>query len=103
MRPLPTAECDCTEPPWPFTVTAWPFWRPPFCVEAKEAAIPCARPLLKQPEVELFIKELRRLLPPELAADPMLELLLEVGLEIGGCRTPLPLPTLLVPLVFRDL
>ena len=52
-------------------------------VEANEAAIPCARPLLKQ-EVELFINELRRLLPPLLAADPILELLLEVGLEMGG-------------------
>ena len=66
--------------PWLLTALTG---QPPLAVEASEAAIPCARPLLKQ-EVELFINELRRLLPLLLAADPMLELLLEVGLDIGG-------------------
>lgn len=108
LRPLPTA----VEAEW-----WWWWWPLVAAVEAaKVAAMPCARPLLRQ-EVELFIRELSRLpwllttaeagggspWPPPLALedDPLLELLLEVGLEIGGWRTPEP--TLFVPEELRDL
>ena len=93
MRPLPT---------WlllPLLVTAalllaWPLG----CaatLEAAEAvrvaAMPCASPLLRQ-EVELFISVLR--MPLE---ELELLLLLEVGLEMGGCLELL----LLLPLEWR--
>ena len=91
MRPLPT---------WlllPLLVTAallaWPLGAA--TLEAAEAvrvaAMPCASPLLRQ-EVELFISVLR--MPLE---ELELLLLLEVGLEMGGCLELL----LLLPLELR--
>ena len=87
MRPLPT---------W-LLLPLWPLEATEAAAEAvKVAAMPCASPLLRQ-EVELFISVLR--LRP-LAWPPLEELellLLEVGLEMGGCLPEL----VLLPLELR--
>ena len=91
LRPLPT---------WlllPLLVTAallaWPLGAA--TLEAAEAvrvaAMPCASPLLRQ-EVELFISVLR------MPLEELELLLLEVGLEMGGCLVEL---LLLLPLELR--
>ena len=93
MRPLPT---------WlllllvtmPLPLPAWPL--EPEAAEAataeavRVAAMPCASPLLRQ-EVELFISVLR------MPLEELELLLLEVGLEMGGCLELL----LLLPLELR--